>query len=429
VFSKLMPNTPWLTYGKFRVNYASVGGDAPAFSLVNTYVAGTPFNGQTIFTAPATNNNPNLVPEINHSIEVGAEMSFLQGRLGFDATYYHAQQINQIIPVSVSNSSGYSSFYVNGGTVQNSGVELTLNLEPVRVRNFVWDITINWSTNKSKIISLYNNQPSFLVSSYQNSVQLVAEKGKAYGILRGSDYKFLNSQGQVDTLGQGKILIDANGYPEISSNRLSDIGNINPDWYGGINNSFRYKSISLSFLIDIRQGGSVYSLDQDYGASAGLTPHTGGYNKNGVGVRAPLSQGGGYLFQGVTQDGKANTVLVDASDINGSTSNGHAAYPWSSLYYEAARSYIYDASYIKLRELNLTWSIPQKMLNGAKFVKGVDLALTGRNLWIIHKNLPDSDPEQGVPISGSYGANGSQGFQSGAYPTFRTYGFKLKVKF
>jgi len=430
IFSKLMPNTDWLSYGKLWVNYASVGGDAPPFSLLNTYLAGTPFNGQTIFTAPGTNDNANLVPEINHTYEVGAEMTFLNGRVGFSADYYHARQINQIIPVAVSNSSGFSSFYVNGGTVQNQGVELTVNLTPVKTREFAWDLTINWSTNKSKIISLYNNQPSFPIASYQNSVQLVAETGKAYGILRGSDYKYLNSQGQVDTVGQGKVLIDANGYPIKSSNRLSDIGNINPDWIGGINNSFHYKNISFSFLIDIHKGGSVYSLDQDYGASAGLTVHTGGYNKNGVGVRAPLSQGGGYLFPGVTADGKVNTVLVDASDINGSAASGQSAYPWSSDYYEAARTYIYDASYIKLRELNLTWSIPQKILSGgAQFVKGIDLSLTGRNLWIIHKNLPESDPEQGVPISGAYAANGSVGFQSGAYPVFRTYGFKVKVKF
>lgn len=429
VFSKLLPGASWLYYGKLRANYASVGGDAPYFSLTNTYSAVSPFQGQTLFGAPTTNNNPNLVPETNHTYEIGAELSFLHGRVGFDATYYHAQQINQIIPVTVSTGSGYSKFFVNGGTVQNQGVELTVNLVPVKTERFVWDMTINWSTNKSLVVNLYNGQPSFLISSYQNSVQLVAEKGKAYGIIRGSDYKYLNSQGQVDTLGQGKILIDANGYPELSSNRLSDIGNINPDWLAGITNTFHYKSISLSFLIDMRQGGSVYSLDQDYGASAGLTLHTGGYNKNGVGVRAPLAQGGGYLFQGVTADGKPNATLVDASDINGSTPSGHTAYPWSSLYSEAARTYVYDASYIKLRELNLTWSVPKKIMNATTVIKGIDLSLTGRNLWIIHKNLPDSDPEQGVPISGSYGANGSMGFQSGAYPVFRTFGFKVKVKF
>lgn len=432
VFSKLLPSSTWLTYGKLRVNYAAVGGDAPAFSLQNTYNAGTAFQGQTIFFAPNKNNNPNLVPETNHTYEAGAELSFLQSRLGLDVTYYHAQEINQIMPITVSSGSGYTQFYVNGGTIQNQGVELTLNGTPVKTRNFSYDVAVNWSTNKNKVLSLYGGQPSFIVASYQAGLQLVAETGKSFGILRGSDYIYRKSNGQTDSLGVGQRLIDPNGYPVLSKNRVSDIGDINPKWMGGINNSFHYKSFALSFLIDIKEGGSVYSLDQDYGASGGLTTHTGGYNKNGGGVRAPLSQGGGYLFTGVTADGKANTVLVDASDIDGSASVGgvtRTKYPWSSLHYEAQRTYVYDASYIKLREVNFTWSVPAKTLKGISFCKGLDLSLTGRNLWIIHKNLPDADPEQGVALSGSYGANGSQGFQSGAYPVFRTFGFNVKVKF
>ena len=432
VFSKLLPEARWLSYGKLRANYAAVGGDAPAFSLQNTYNAATSFNGQTIFTAPVTNNNANLVPESNHTYEIGAEMAFLNNRIGFDVTYYHSQEINQILPVTVSTGSGYSQFYVNGGTIQNQGVELTLNLEPVKARNFTWDIAVNWAMNRNKVISLYNNQPSFIVAKYQNSMQLVAEKGKSMGILRGSDYEYVDKNGKLDSVGQGKPLVDAFGYPVLSSNKTSDIGNINPDWFGGMNNTFRYKSWALSFLIDMKQGGQVYSLDQDYGASGGLTTHTGGYNKNGVGVRAPLSAGGGYLFSGVTADGKPNTVLIDASDIDGSASVGGVTrlkYPWSSLHYEAQRTYVYNASYIKLREVNLTWSMPASILKGISFCKGLDLSLTGRNLWLIHKNLPDADPEQGIPISSTYGANGSQGFQSGAYPIFRTYGFNVKVKF
>jgi hypothetical protein len=134
----------------------------------------------------------------------------------------------------------------------------------------------------------------------------------------------------------------------------------------------------------------------------------------------------------VTADGKPNTVLVDASDINGSAAVGgktRTLFPWSSLHYEAQRSFVYDASYIKLREVNLTWSMPASILKGISFCKGLDLSLTGRNLWIIHKNLPDADPEQGVATQGSYGANGSMGFQSGAYPVFRNFGFNVKVKF
>ena len=413
VFSKLLSDATWLSYGKLRANYAAVGNDAPYFSLQNTYVATTPFNGQTVFNSPTTNNNANLVPEMNHTFEVGMEASFLQSRVGFDVTYYHAQSINQITPINVSTASGYAKFYVNGGTVQNQGVELTLNLTPVKTHNFSWDMAINWAANKSKVLSLYNNQPSFLIAAYQNSVQLVAEKGQPYGIIRGTDYTYLN----------GKPLVDSNGYYVKKPNALSDIGTISPKWFGGISNTFRYKSFSVSFLIDIKKGGDIYSLDLDYGASAGLTPHTAGYNSNGKGVRAPLAQGGGYLMQGVTSDGKPNTKLVDASDINAKL------FPFSSDNQEVAKQYVYDAGFVKLREAAISWSVPGETISRLHFVKGIDLSLTGRNLWIIHKNLPYSDPEQGVPSSGSYGANASTGFQSGAYPVFRTFGFNVKARF
>lgn len=412
VFSKLL-DVPWLTYGKLRVNYAAVGGDAPYFSLQNTYVSTTPFNGQTIFNSPTTNNNPNLLPEMNHTYEVGTEFSLFNGRVGGDVTYYLARSVNQITPINVSTSSGYSKFYVNGGTIQNQGFEVVLNLTPVKTRNFSWDMNINWAANKSKIVSLYNNQPSFIIASYQNSVQLVAEKGHPYGVLRGTGFTYVN----------GKPLVDTAGYYVKQGNALSDIGNISPKWMGGINNTLRYKGIALTFLIDIKKGGDVYDLDLDYAASAGLTPHTAGFNKNGKPVRSPLSDGGGYLMEGVTADGKANTKLVDASDIN------KKKFPFSSDNQEVAQQYIYDAGFVKLREVAITWSVPANTISKLHFVKGIDLSLTGRNLWIIHKNVPYADPEQGVPLAGTYGANASQGFQSGSYPVFRTFGFNVRAKF
>lgn len=412
VFSKTLPQTTWLTYGKLRANYAAVGGDAPYFSLVNTYISTSPLNGQTIFNSPVVNNNPNLLPEMNHTYEIGAELSFLESRLGFDVTYYHAQEINEIMPINVSTASGYSQFYVNGGTVQNAGVELTVNLTPIKTRDFRWDMTVNWTKNNSKVISLYNNQPSFEITGFPNAVQLVAEKGKPYGELWGSDYVYTHGQ-----------IRDSLGYPEKATNALSDIGNINPKWYGGINNSFHYKNFSLSFLIDVKKGGDVYSLDMDYGSSGGLPPRTAGYNKNHIGVRAPLADGGGYLFPGVDVSGKPNGTLVDASDIN------LGLFPFSSINKEAARTFVYDAGYVKLREAAFTYSLPASTLKHMNFVKGLDLSLTGRNLWIIHKNLPYADPEQGVPSLGTYGTNGSTGYQSGSYPVFRTFGFNVKARF
>ncbi len=408
-FAQLLKDLNWLSHGKVWGNYAEVGGDAPIFSIANTYNAQTPINGETMFSTPSTNNNPNLVPERQRSYEVGLEASFLNDRIGFNVAYYHAEQINQIMPASVSTSTGFSTFYVNGGAIQNSGVELGVNLTPVRTKDFSWDMNINWSTNKQKVLSLYNNQPLYEVASYQNSVRLVAEPGKPYQ-LQGTAYTYLN----------GKREIDTTGYPILQPGQYNDLGTPNPDWIGGINNTFRYKNISLSFLVDVRQGGKVYSLDMDYGSFSGLYPRTAGKNALGNPVRGDVSQGGGYIFAGVTPDGKPNTTRVDASSLD----NG--AWVFSSLSgAESHQEFTYDASYIKLREVALSYAIPSKIFDkGVSFIKGVAISLSGRNLWIIHKNIPYADPEQGQ-ASG----NASMGYQNGAYPSIRTLGASLKVKF
>jgi TonB-linked SusC/RagA family outer membrane protein len=422
LFSKLLPDLNWLSYGKLRANYAEVGGDAPVYSTTNTYTAGTPFNNQTLFTYTSTNNNPDLRPERNKTYEIGAELAFLNNRLGLDVTYYHSRLSDQIMPITPSTASGFSLFYVNGGTIQNQGVELTLNAAPVRTRDFSWNIVLNWSKNDNKVISLYGGQPSYTVASFQNGIQLVAETGKSYGILRGSDYQYLH----------GQRLIDANGYPILATNTKSDIGNINPDWLGSITNTLTYKRFSFNFLIDVKKGGDVYSLDQDYGSWSGVYPSTAGKNALGNPVRSPLSQGGGVILQGVTQDGKANTKPVDAYDINLDGS----AFPFSSVNSLAARSYVYDAGYIKLRELSLGYSLPATVFGRQDVIKGIDLSLSGRNLWIIHKNLPYADPEQGAasttPNSSTpivYNPNASIGYQTGVYPSVRTLAFNVKLKF
>jgi len=410
IFSKLLPSLTWLSYGKLRGNYAEVGGDAPAYSLQNTFTAGTAFNSQSVFTASTTNNNARLRPEKNRSYEVGLEGSFLGNRVGFDVTYYHSQLIDQITPITPSVATGYSSFYVNGGTVQNSGVEVSVNAVPVKTKDFSWNIAINWSKNNSKVISLYGGQPSYTITSWQKG-QLVAEAGKAWGILRGTDYTYKNGQ---------KIVNPNTGYYVFNANTKSDIGNINPDWLAGITNSVRYKNWNLSFLVDIKKGGDVYSLDLDYGSYSGLYPWTAGKNDLGNSVRLPLSKGGGLILPGVDADGKKNTKRIDASDINA----GGFSFSSADGASEALKHFVYDGGYVKLREVALAYSLPQPLINRLGFIRGIDIALTGRNLWIIHKNLPYADPEQGQ-ASG----NASIGFQNAAFPSMRTFAFNLKLKF
>ena len=411
VFSKLMPNANWLSYGKAWVNYAQVGGDAPYYSVYNTYTINTPIHGEAAINGTTSLPNQNLLPEANKTWEAGLEMSFLNSRVGFTADYYHSVQSNEILPINVSTSTGYNTFNVNGGSVENQGVEATVNLTPVRTKDFSWNVTVNWTKPKNKVLSLYGGQPSYAIATLQNNIQIVAEVGKPYGQIRGSDYTYINGQRVISAAG---TFVD-------SSNTLADIGNIQPSWYGGINNQFSYKNFSLSFLIDVHQGGQLYSLDMDYGSFSGLYPRTAGLNDLGNPLRLDPADGGGVILKGVSQaTGKANTVRDWEDLTNGfwtfGSGNGQGA--------EAQKQFIYSATYVKLREVAFTYSIPSKSLENLHSIKGIDLSLSGRNLWIIHKDLPYADPEQGQ-AQGNY----SIGFQNGAYPTMRTLNFIVKVKF
>jgi TonB-linked SusC/RagA family outer membrane protein len=414
IFSKLMNDVNWLSYGKLWANYAEVGGDAPYYSTINTFQLNTPIHGQAAMANTGTgnfitNNNQNLVPESNKTYEFGLEMNFLDNRLGFNATYYHAVSNNEILPTNISTASGFNQFSVNGGSIQNQGVELTLNLVPIKTRDFNWDINVNWAKNSNKVLSLYGGQLSYAIANLQNSIQLVAEVGKPYGIIRGTDYKYIN----------GQKVIDDNGYYEQNANALSDIGVTQADWRAGINNTFTYKAFSLSFLIDVSQGGQVYSLDMDYGSFSGLYPRTAVINDLGNPARIPLASGGGIILNGVTEDGKANTTRI-AEDL----SAGSWTYGSLGAGAETNKEFVYDASYIKLREAALSYVLSPNVVKGLKYINGVTFSLSGRNLWIIHKNEPYADPEQGQAAG-----NGSIGFQNGAYPTIRTMSFIVKITF
>jgi TonB-linked SusC/RagA family outer membrane protein len=412
VFSKLLQDVNWLSYGKVWANYAEVGGDAPYYSVYRSYTLNTPINGQAVISDQTQFPNANLVPEENKSYEVGLEMSFLNSRLGFNADYYHAVQSNEILPINLSQATGYNTASVNGGQVQNQGVEATVDITPVKTRNFVWQMKVNWSKNINKVLSLYGGQPSYAIANLQNGLQLVAEVGKPYGILRGTDYSYAAN---------GQRLIDPNGYYEWNSNTLSDIGNVQPNWKGGIENNFTYKNWSFGFLIDIQQGGEVYSLDMDYGSYSGLYPRTAGLNDLHNPLRGPLSSGAGIILKGVLDDGKTpNTTRIEENVGDGSWTFGSG----NGVGSETNKQFVYSATYVKLREAGLTYSIPARTLEGLHSIKGISLSLSGHNLWMIHKDLPYADPEQGQSSG-----NASVGFQNGAYPMVRTANFILKVNF
>lgn len=405
-FSNLLKDVSWLSYGKLRVNYAEVGSDAPPLSVFDTYAKPTAFGSIPMFSMADVKNNANLKPERTKSVEAGLDAAFLDNRLGFDVTFYKTNTIDQITPVPVTTATGSLRLYVNAGEVQNKGVEVSAFVVPVKTSNFSWTLNLNWSRNQSKVLSLFENVSNIELNaaSLSGGVTYNAAIGQPYGVIRGTNFVFVN----------GQKVVNADGYYQVTPRADEIIGDPNPDWMGGISNTFKYKRVALNFLIDIRKGGDLWTLDQWYGLGTGMSPETAGLNDLGNPLRNSLADGGGVILPGVLADGSPNTKRIDVSN------SGTA--PWGYPNNPPRASVIYDAGYVKLRELALTYSLPEKLVGKLRAFKGIDLSLIGRNLWIIHKNVPYADPEDGL------GSGNVQGYQSGAYPTVRSIGFNVKFR-
>jgi hypothetical protein len=310
---------------------------------------------------------------------------------------------DQIMPVTVSTTSGYTFNYINGGEIENKGIELTVNAVPVQIGDFKWNLSVNWFRNRNKVVDLYEDIDNYLLFS-QWDVSVNARVGEPYGNIEGTNFVYTN----------GKKTVGSNGY-YLRSATDETIGNINPDWNMGINNILTYKGIGLRFLIDWQQGGDIYSINTKYGRSTGVYAETAGLNELGVEKRTPLSvdPNGGILFtDAVFEDGSPNTKRVDGFRWG-------RAWDYNKL---PTAEYVFDATYVKLREVALTYELPKSLISKTPFTR-IALSAVGRNLWVIHKNVDHFDPE--VTLS----SGNQQGIESGAYPTPRNIGFDLSFGF
>ncbi|MDF2931353.1 MAG: SusC/RagA family TonB-linked outer membrane protein [Chryseobacterium sp.] len=400
VFSELLKSS-WLNFGKVRLSYAEVGNDMPfgrsGFFSNRGTVNGTPM--ADISTTYVDFNN--LKPERQKSWEVGLETSMFKRRVTLDLSLYKTNTSDLLFSVPQSPSTAYSFSLINAGETENKGIEVSLGIVPLKSTDFQWDINLNWARNRNIVKSLNQGRENLQLASFQET-SLNATIGQPYGTFRGTGFVYDSN---------GNKVVDDDGYYLVASDKV--LGNIQPDWIGGVYNTFRYKNISLGFLIDVRQGGSVYSLDQSYGGLTGIYEYSAGLNDLGNPIRNTLENGGGVILSGVKQDGTPNDIRIDASYAGGAFGTD-AGVP--------QEAFIYDASYVKLREAKLSYSLPSDLLRNT-FIKGMTLSLLGQNLWIIHKNLPDADPEAGTS-SGNI-----QGFQSGVMPTTRIYSFNVKLDF
>jgi TonB-linked SusC/RagA family outer membrane protein len=412
ILSELAPlkSLKALSFLKLRLNYAEVGADAPAYRTSQSYISGRPWSSIGMFSVQSnihnTELNPflyneNLLPERTKSYEAGLEARFLNDRLGLDFSWYRTNTFDQIIPLEVSRASGYSAIYINAGEIQNLGYELSLNAVPVRTKDFSWNIDLNWFRNRNEVVNLGDDIDNILLFSAWD-VSINAVEGEPYGAIKGTNFVYLD----------GKKVVNDEGF-YLKTDEEEVIGNINPDWNAGIKNTFRYKSFSLSGLIDIQSGGDIYSVNMKHGWATGLYEETAGLNDKGNPKRDPVAEGGGILFpETVYEDGTPNTTYYECNE-------------WGTAYnYDDSPTarYVFDASYVKLREMALTYSVPSAFLSG-KFIKGASFSLVGRNLWIIDKKTYHFDPEAAVS------AGNQQGIESGSYPSTRSYGIDVKISF
>ncbi len=432
VFSEFLGGSDILSFGKLRANYAEVGNDADPFQIFDTYDITSPFGGPTASVNP-TKKNQFLKPERTKSIEGGLEMKFLKNRLGFDVTAYKSNSFNQILDAPVTTSTGYSALVVNAGNIQNVGVEVAANLTPVKTTNFTWDIGVTWAKNQNKVIELLVDEvtgediiTNYEIGGVQGGVTYNATVGEPYGTIQGTNYVYHTNGEPLVTpyMSSGPTgVFEAHGMKFVKSSDPEVIGNINPDWRGGINNSINYKGIGLSFLIDAQKGGDFFSLDTWYGFATGIYDFTAGNNDKGNPVRDLPQNGGGLPIGGVLQTG-VDDDDIPISDGTVNTEYAYTADVFTALGYANAPNayHVYDASFVKLREATLSYSLPSKLFANNK-IDGIDISVIGRNLWIIHKNTPYSDPES------STSAGNLRGNQSGVYPTARELGLNLRVKF
>ncbi len=428
-----------LSFLKLRASYAEVGGTAGAYSLNGVYGAGDPYNGNPSLGYTSTIPPLGLKPQRKRSKEAGLEVRFFNNRLSLDAAVYRENTINQIMNIAVSRTTGFSSQTINAGNLQNQGIELQLMASPVQTPNFSWDVTVNWSTNENKVVELYGDMKYLYLYDASWGAYVYAIPGQEYGTLWGYAIVRENAtpvyydaeETQLSHyMYSGRPLVTTTGR-YIRSGARTDLGNIYPDWFGGVNNSFNYKNLNFSFLVDFRKGGLINSITHMFGMYTGILEETAVTNANGKNIRDAVADGGGVLIEDavygkVLADGTIQFINADGSNATAPVANTTyvSANRWGYDYYAKTELNTFDGSFVKLREVSAGYSFNNVDFLRKIGVKNLNLSVVGRNLWLIHSNIPHIDPE----VSNSAG-NTSVGAENNAIPSTRSYGFNIRLDF
>ena len=419
VFSEVTKLNNIMPYGKLRMSWAQVGSDTDPYQLGLVYTKSKfTYPGYTIgYINNNTIPNQKLKPTKTNSFEIGLEMKFLKNRVGLDFTYYTQNSKNQIMGMASSWTTGYTSRLINAGEIENRGIEIALNTRPIQVKDFSWDLNLNFSKNSNKVKELVDDMDMFeLEKAAWLDVQVAAKVGENFGSIIGPDFK---------RNGNGDILIDPQtGLPQYDkSNHV--LGNASWDWTGGLVTTFTYKNLSLSAVFDAKVGADLYSMSARATYESGKSKETIAgreewYKSEEQRQAAGIAKGssswnptGGFIAPGVIDNGdgtyRANDIYINPEEY------------WMSVSRNAPSMFIYDNSYVKCREITMSYNMPKPWLKNV--VKGLTLSFVARNPFIVWKNIPNIDPDS------NYNNTTGMGLEYGSLPSRKSYGFNVNVKF
>lgn len=399
--------SPFFSYAKIRGSWAQAGSSGNPYQLTGAYSLNQYTHGG-IAMAGYTEviPDPNLKNELTTSVEAGADFRFAKNRINLSFTYYQAFTKNQILDVPIAPSSLYVKNRINAGEISNRGIEFVLGGSPVKNANFEWNSQFNFNRNKNKVESLYPGVETFLLGT-DRGVNVVAEVGKPFGQLIGTQFAWIKDE-------QGNRLIDGNtGLPLRTAGRVeTDLGNAQPDWIGGFSNTFNYKGIALYALVDIRQGGVTFSQSNReqiiYGTSN----------------RTVAGRDGTYIAKGkvATQDGNGNWVSTGTDNTKAVNAQDYWNLVASDKEVMVSEEMINDMSYIAMREISLSYTLPKHLLP-YKAIRTAKIGAYGRNLFYFQRRTDGFSPE-----SSAFNVNNSSiGIESTSLPMMRNFGVNLTI--
>lgn len=429
ILSDLIEKPDWMSFAKVRGGWAQVGSDTDPYRLSDPYFLGAPVGDNP--TAGPSSSLPNfdLKPEIQTSYEIGADLRLFKNRVGLDVTYYNTISKNQILGIELPVTSGRTSRVINAGEIKNYGLELMLNITPVRLENGLeWDTSFNFGLNRNKVLELADGVDRYVYGG--NGITLVAEKGGSLGDMWGTGLKKVEDKSSPH---YGRVIFNKGLVQQ--DNTLRKLGNFNPDFTLGWNNTINYKNFSLNFLFDWRQGGELLSRTRLIAATAGnvvetlwgRAPEFGGAHPGIKDSGLSYSKNGNNFTDGVIGDGvvaitdssgkvtgyEENTVIVPAN-----------AYHNNRYRRSNETEGIYDATFIKLREAKLSYRFPSSVTEKLK-IESLSASLIGTNLWLWAKDFNHGDPE----LLSFGGGKFVPGVENATVPTTRSLGFGINVRF